>query len=195
MQMLSNFSKNKKTIRIIQIKLKSVRYKSIKIFYLITIKKCKLVIQLKFRVTVMIISILWRLQQNLENKRAVIKRVNKDIDRSIRKNSLNLTTPNKSNVQSRVIKDGTSKTNSSDQDLEANGRTSADPNNATRTIIADDSMIKNLNEFKMSTRTARVQVSTFPGCSTLDMEDHIKLIFRKKPDKLVIHVSTNSLRE
>ena len=47
----------------------------------------------------------------------------------------------------------------------------------------------------MSTRNLRVQVSTFPGCSTLDMEDYIKPILRKKPDKLVIHVGTNSLRE
>ena len=47
----------------------------------------------------------------------------------------------------------------------------------------------------MSARNVKIQVSTFPGCSTLDMGDYLKPVIRKKPDKLVIHVGTNSLRE
>ena len=132
-----------------------------------------------------------RKQKNCDKRPA---RVNKDTDRSIRQNSLNSATSNKSNVQIRVIEDGTSKANSSDQHLEANGHTNADPNNAARIIIAGDSMIKNLNGFKLSSRNSRVQVSIFPGCSTLDMEDQIKPILWKKPDKSVIHVGTNILR-
>ena len=56
-------------------------------------------------------------------------------------------------------------------------------------------MVKHLNGDKMSARNVKIQVSTFPGCSTLDMGDYLKPIIRKKPDKLVIHVGTNSLRE
>ena len=46
----------------------------------------------------------------------------------------------------------------------------------------------------MSTAKTKVQVSTFPGCTTLDMKDHINPILRKKPDKLIVHVGTNNLR-
>ena len=62
-------------------------------------------------------------------------------------------------------------------------------------IIAGDSITKHLNGFKISTTKTKVQVSTFPGCTTLDMKDHIKPIFRKKSDKLIVHVGTNNLRE
>ena len=46
----------------------------------------------------------------------------------------------------------------------------------------------------MSTAKTKVQVSTFPGSTTLDMKDHINPILRKKPDKLTVHVGTNNLR-
>ena len=47
----------------------------------------------------------------------------------------------------------------------------------------------------MSKDNNKVRVSTFPGCTTKDMRDHIKPIIRKKPDQLIIHVGTNSLRD
>jgi hypothetical protein len=55
-------------------------------------------------------------------------------------------------------------------------------------------MIKHLNGYRMSAKNTRVQVSTFPECTILDMADHIKLIQRKRPDKLILHVGTNSLK-
>ena len=33
------------------------------------------------------------------------------------------------------------------------------------------------------------------GCTTKDIRDHIKPIIRKKPDQLIIHVGTNSVRD
>ena len=67
-------------------------------------------------------------------------------------------------------------------------------NSPSKVIIAGDSITKHLNGFKMSTAKTKVQVSTFPGCTTLDMKDHINPILRKKPDKLIVHVGTNNLR-
>ncbi len=61
-------------------------------------------------------------------------------------------------------------------------------NDSSKVIIAGDSIIKHLNGFKMSTGKTKVHVSTFPGCTTLDMKDHIKTIVRKNPDKLIVHV-------
>jgi hypothetical protein len=55
-------------------------------------------------------------------------------------------------------------------------------------------MIKHLNGYRMSAKNTRVQVSTFPGYTILDMADHIKPIKRKRPDKLILHVGTNGLK-
>ena len=44
-------------------------------------------------------------------------------------------------------------------------------------------------------KVSQVKVSTFYGCTTKDMCDHVKLILRKNPDRLFLHVGTNSLRE
>ena len=60
-------------------------------------------------------------------------------------------------------------------------------------FIVGYSIIKNLQGRKIS-RSAKVKVSSFPGCTTIDMRDHIKPTLRKNPDAIVIHVGTNSLR-
>ncbi|CAB4006040.1 Hypothetical predicted protein [Paramuricea clavata] len=47
--------------------------------------------------------------------------------------------------------------------------------NPVKVIIAGDSMIKHINGYKMSKSNTRVQVSsTFPGCTTLDLDDYVK---------------------
>ena len=83
-------------------------------------------------------------------------------------------------------------------DTEQNGINSEhrEENNPSRTIIiAGDSILKHLNAHKMSKDNNKVKVATFPGCTIRDMHDHIKPILRKKPDQLIIHFGTNSLRE
>ena len=60
-------------------------------------------------------------------------------------------------------------------------------------FIVGDSILKNLQGRKIS-RSAKVKVSSFPGCTTMDMRDHIKPILRRNPDAIVMHVGTNSLR-
>ena len=47
----------------------------------------------------------------------------------------------------------------------------------------------------MSKDNKGVKVATFQGCITRDMRDHIKPILTKKPDRLIIHVGTNSPRD
>ena len=64
-----------------------------------------------------------------------------------------------------------------------------------RKDIAGDSMLKHLKAYKMSRNNNKVKVSTFPGCTTKDMRDHIKPIIRKNPKQLIVHVGTNSLRD
>ena len=60
-------------------------------------------------------------------------------------------------------------------------------------FIAGDSILKNLQERKIS-RSAKVKVSSFPGCTIMDMRDHIKPVLRRNPNAIVMDVGTNSLR-
>ena len=50
---------------------------------------------------------------------------------------------------------------------------------AAKVMVVGDSIVKHINGYKMSKPSTRVQVSSFPGCTTLDMADHIKPILRK----------------
>ena len=43
-------------------------------------------------------------------------------------------------------------------------------------------------------RNSNVHVATFPACTTRDMVDHVKPLLRRKPDEIVIHEGTNSLK-
>ena len=63
-----------------------------------------------------------------------------------------------------------------------------------RIDIVGDSLLKGLKGHKMS-RTDKVRVTTFSGCSTRDMFDYIKPTINRKPDQLIVHVGTNSLRD
>ena len=40
-----------------------------------------------------------------------------------------------------------------------------------------------------------LRVTTFSGCSTRDMFDYISPTINRKPDQLIVHVGTNSLRD
>ena len=45
----------------------------------------------------------------------------------------------------------------------------------------------------MSSGNCKVKVSSFPGCTTENMKDHIKPILRPKPHQVILHVGTNRL--
>ena len=77
--------------------------------------------------------------------------------------------------------------------------TTSEPENKTNkdfhsTVIAGDSILKHLNDRSVSGPNSKVQVSSFPGCTTNHIADHIRPIVRWKPDSIIIHVGTNSLR-
>ena len=82
----------------------------------------------------------------------------------------------------------------SDQTKSDNSNNQGANNRPTNVVIAGDSMIKYINAHKLLKADTKVRVSSFPGCTTLDMDDYIKPILRRKPDKLILHVGTNSLK-
>ena len=55
-------------------------------------------------------------------------------------------------------------------------------------------MVKDLHGWKMS-RANIVKVHSFSGATATDMTHHLKLLFRKKPDHIILHAGTNDLCE
>ena len=87
----------------------------------------------------------------------------------------------------------TQRTNQSVSTESTTKRDQERPNRQKKVMIAGDSVLKHLQGHKMS-RNSRVQISSFPGCTTEDMHDFIKPLLRKNPDEIILHVGTNSLR-
>jgi lysophospholipase L1-like esterase len=67
-------------------------------------------------------------------------------------------------------------------------------------VIAGDSLIKNVVGASMSKIDPNTLynhyyvVKAFPGANLSDMEDFIKPITRKSPEKIILHVGTNDLK-
>ncbi|CAB4032593.1 Tetratricopeptide repeat 28 [Paramuricea clavata] len=63
-------------------------------------------------------------------------------------------------------------------------------------VIAGDSIVKNTIGPKMSADDPNHHfiVKPFPGATVSDMEDFVKPLTRRTPDKMILHVGTNDLR-
>ena len=63
-------------------------------------------------------------------------------------------------------------------------------------VIAGDSIVKNTIGPKMSADDTNHHfiVKPFPGATVSDMEDFVKPLTRRTPDKMILHVGTNDLR-
>jgi len=56
-------------------------------------------------------------------------------------------------------------------------------------------MIKGLQYWKMCREDTKVNLNYFPGATTEDMESYVIPPLRRNPDEVIIHVSTNDLRD
>ena len=61
------------------------------------------------------------------------------------------------------------------------------------TVIAGDSIIKNIQGWRLSNPPNHVVVKSFAGANSTDMEDYLRPILRKEPDKIILHVGTNDI--
>ena len=55
-------------------------------------------------------------------------------------------------------------------------------------------MIKSLQGWRLSNTENHVVIRSFGGATTSDMEDYIKPVIRKEPEKVILHVGTNDLK-
>lgn len=61
------------------------------------------------------------------------------------------------------------------------------------TIIAGDSIVKNIQGWRLSDSNNHVVVKSFSGSTISDMEDYLKPIIRREPSKIILHVGTNDI--
>ena len=61
------------------------------------------------------------------------------------------------------------------------------------TVIAGDSILKHLEGWRLSNSSTRIVVESFSGATTSDMEDYLKPILRKEPNKIILHAGTNDI--
>ena len=59
--------------------------------------------------------------------------------------------------------------------------------------VIGDSMIKNLQGYKMSKRN-KIEVKSISGANSDDLKDYIKPTLKKKPDAIIIHIGTNDIQ-
>ncbi|CAB3984346.1 Scavenger receptor cysteine-rich type 1 M130, partial [Paramuricea clavata] len=75
----------------------------------------------------------------------------------------------------------------------ASKRQQARVQNNKKTVIVGDSIVKGLQQHKLSKAAKQnVGVKCFPGATVGDMSDYIKPVLRRKPDTVILHVGTNN---
>ena len=70
---------------------------------------------------------------------------------------------------------------------------SPDSNRSPKIVIAGDSIVQHVPGWELSSANRRVSVKAFSGASIEDMEDYLKPISRKEPDRLILHIGTNDV--
>ncbi|CAB4031447.1 Scavenger receptor cysteine-rich type 1 M130, partial [Paramuricea clavata] len=61
--------------------------------------------------------------------------------------------------------------------------------------VLGDSIIKNLQGWRLSDDNNHVVVKSFAGANCTDMEDYLKPVVRKEPENIILHVGTNDLNK
>ena len=72
--------------------------------------------------------------------------------------------------------------------------TDCKPDDKPLVIVAGDSMLRDINGWKMS-GSNKVKVHSFSGANTSDMTHFLQPLIKKKPDHILIHIGTNDLRD
>ena len=113
----------------------------------------------------------------------------------------NLITPEQNgNITSRKSRNNKRNRNRNTADNRNNNRNTENRNNNRSTdnrktvAVVGDSMIKYIKGFKLSNKSKKVVVKTFPGARVDCMKHYIRPTLDKKPDVMIIHCGTNDLK-
>ena len=97
------------------------------------------------------------------------------------------------------VNESTSKKDAPNLATQADGdvsKPSTRPKEKETVVISGDSLVKNIFGSTIGKQDPRhyYVVKGFPGATVSDMEDYVKPITRKSPDKVILHVGTNDLK-
>ena len=65
--------------------------------------------------------------------------------------------------------------------------------NGKKVIVLGNSMLRHQKRDIIPKSSNKVHVRFYPGTTTEDITDHLRLTMRKKPDAITIHAGTNDL--
>ena len=83
-----------------------------------------------------------------------------------------------------------------DKDSNQNASSSDNSTNNFTTVLVDDSIIKQIQGWKLGKKVGhRVVVKSFSGATTSDMKHYLKPTLEKNPQQILLHVGTNDLRD
>ena len=61
-------------------------------------------------------------------------------------------------------------------------------------FIAGDSIIQHVQGWDLSMNDKHVAVKSFSGARIANTDDYLRILLRKKPDEIILHVGTNNIR-
>ena len=61
-------------------------------------------------------------------------------------------------------------------------------------MVVGDSIVKKVKGWELSTKDDLFGIKYFPGAKTDDMESHIKVTLKSKPERIIIHCGTKDLK-
>ena len=114
---------------------------------------------------------------------------NSQVESNLHKSQNTLHKSNKKTPLVEVVKETISKL---PKGIKTSQKQKKDTKERKNVFIIGDSMIKDLAERGIS-KDHNVKARSQPGCTTEDIEDHIKPILRKNPDAIIIHSGTNDV--
>ena len=90
-----------------------------------------------------------------------------------------------------TINTATQKTQNSNDKTESDTQ---DKRKLPVTVILDDSMVKDIKDWKMLSRTRKVVVKHFSDAKTKDIKSYVIPTVKQKPDNIILHTETNDLK-
>ncbi|CAB3995139.1 Scavenger receptor cysteine-rich type 1 M130 [Paramuricea clavata] len=122
--------------------------------------------------------------------------------KSKKSNKKSKTSEKQSKDEQRCITDSLSKTTQTSQPINevsnVNKNTTSSPKSSQSpskkvTVVAGDSILKHVEGWRLSNTSNHVVVKSFSGPTTSDMEDYLRPVLRKEPNKIVLHIGTNDI--
>ncbi|CAB3990522.1 Hypothetical predicted protein [Paramuricea clavata] len=122
--------------------------------------------------------------------------------KSKKSNKKSKTSEKQSKDEQRCITDSPSKTTQTSQPINevsnVNKNTTSSPKSIQSpskkvTVVAGDSILKHVEGWRLSSASNHVVVKSFSGATTSDMEDFLRPVLRKEPNKIILHIGTNDI--